>query len=295
MKKNKNSDARPGLYERVYEREADRRVSEAEAQALKLEAYERTAANRRNRSIARALLAFVIVILLIGALTYAVYRLLFVITEIEVSGNVSYSAEELISASGVSEGDNLYSFSSRVAGEKMKAVCPYVKSLSVKRSVPSRITFTVEEYTPEFFADIYGETFILAGDLTVLESTSETKPEGLCRLKLPAVASAVCGRSVEFCAESLTSQISGTCAAVISSELDGRIGVIDLRDRFSLTMECDGKYLLSFGTYDDCPTRLRVAAAVLKDEMFESANKAKLDLSNISETKVTVDNTLTFE
>ena len=82
---------------------------------------------------------------------------------------------------------------------------------------------------------------------------------------------------------------------MISSELDGRIGVIDLRDRFSLTMECDGKYLLSFGTYDDCPTRLRVAAAVLKDEMFESANKAKLDLSNISETKVTVDNTLTFE
>lgn len=118
MKKNKNSDARPGLYERVYEREADRRVSEAEAQALKLEAYERTAANRRNRSIVRALLAFVIVIMLIGALTYAVYRLLFVITEIEVSGNVSYSAEELISASGVSEGDNLYSFSSRVAGEK---------------------------------------------------------------------------------------------------------------------------------------------------------------------------------
>lgn len=115
----------------------------------------------------RALLAFVIVIMLIGALTYAVYRLLFVITEIEVSGNVSYSAEELISASGVSEGDNLYSFSSRVAGEKEGGL-PYVKSLSVKRSVPSRITFTVEEYTPEFFADIYGETFILAGDLTVL-------------------------------------------------------------------------------------------------------------------------------
>lgn len=295
MKKNKNTDARPGLYEKIYEREARARVSEAEAQAQKLEAYERTAANRRNRGIARAILAFAVVVLIFGALTYMVYRFLFVISDIEVAGNARYGAQEIISAVGVEAGENLYSFSSRVAEETLKSECPYVKSLRVERSVPDKITFTVEEYTPAFFADIYGETFILSDDLTVLGRTNETKPDGLCRLKLPGISSAIAGQRLEFHSDSDSDRALETCSDVIASELSGRIGVIDMTDPFKLDMECDGKYLLVFGTYDECEIRLRVAAAVLRDEMFESENKARLDLTNASETSVMIDNTLVFE
>lgn len=293
MKKNKNQDARPGLYEKVYEREALSRVSEAEAQAEKLEAYERTAANRRNRGIARALLAFITVAAIFCALTYIVYRFLFVISDFEIEGTTRYTPEELISAAGVTEGDNLYSFSSRVAEENVRAACPYVKSLKVKRSVPDTITFIVEEHTPAFYADIYGETFILSDDLTVLGEGDDT--DGLCRLRLPAVTRAVAGSKIEFESTTQSSRITDTCRAVTASELAKRIGVIDLTDPFKLNMECDRKYLLVFGTYDECDLRLRVACAVLKDEMFENENKAKLDLTNTSETTVTIDNTLVFE
>lgn len=293
MKKNNNQNARPGLYEKVYEREARARVSEAEAQAQRLEAYERTAANRRNRGIARALLAFVIVVAIFCALTYTVYRLLFVISDIEVTGSARYTPDELITAAGVAEGDKLYSFSSRIAEERIRAACPYIKSLKVERTIPDKITFTVEEHAPIFFADIYGETFILSDDLTVLGEGSDT--DGLCRLRLPAVTSAIAGTKIEFESQNQATHISETCSAVAASELAGRIGVIDLTDPFKLNMECDRKYLLVFGTYDECDLRLRVAAAVLKDEMFENENKAKLDLTNTSETTVTIDNTLVFE
>ena len=65
-----------------------------------------------------------------------------------------------------------------------------------------------------------------------------------------------------------------------------------LEDTYSLSMECDAKYLLNFGNYADCDIKLRVASVVLKDEMFSSENKMRVDLTKNSETTVIIDNTL---
>ena len=49
------------------------------------------------------------------------------------------------------------------------------------------------------------------------------------------------------------------------------------------------------GEYDEIDTKLKIAEAVLGDDMFNSDNKARLDLSELSETKVIIDNKLNFE
>ena len=193
MKRKNKKDASTGLYERIYEERLSQRVADAEDEARRMEAYERTVHNRQSRRALRAFAAFVLIFVLFAAAAFIAYKLLFVISDISVEGNTTYTADEIIAASGVKSGDNLYSFSSRTAERLMKKKCPYVKSLKVERAIPNRIRFTVEEEKAEFAAQIYGRYFILSGELCVLEKDAPPeKIENLCMLKLPAVSSAVC-------------------------------------------------------------------------------------------------------
>lgn len=296
MKRKNKKDASPGLYERIYEERLSQRVADAEDEARRMEAYERTVHNWQSRRALRAFAAFVLIFALFAAAAFIAYKLLFVISDISVEGNTTYTADEIIAASGVKSGDNLYSFSSRTAERLMKKKCPYVKSLKVERAIPNRIKFTVEEEKAEFAAQIYGRYFIFSGELCVLEKDAPPeKIENLCMLKLPAVSSAVCGETVEFRDSFASDQVSATASALLSSSLAERIRSVDLSDLYSLKMNCDGKYLLDFGGYSDTALKLKVASKVLEDEMFNGENKANIDLSNTSKTTVTVDNTLKLD
>lgn len=282
-----------GLYGKIYGAEQKRRVAEAESEARSIEAARRTAAKRRRRTLLRAFMAFVLVIAVFVILFTVIYKVFFVISEIAVTGNARYDAGQITEAAGVSTGDNLYSFSSRIVGEKLRLRLPYIRSLEVRRDVPNRITFTVEEYTPRFYAFVYGQGCILSEDLTVLELTGQTeKYEGLCYLSLPSVREAVCGRPLAFRTALDEEHVYATVKSVLNSELADRITAVLLDDTYSLSMECDGKYLLKFGNYADCDIRLRVASVVLKDEMFTSENKMRVDLTKNTETTVIIDNTL---
>ena len=60
-------------------------------------------------------------------------------------------------------------------------------------------------------------------------------------------------------------------------------------------MTVDGLYKLEFGTQDEMDIKIRIAAAVLKDSMFEAGNKAYIDLTDTSKTSVIIDNQLVLD
>ena len=134
----------------------------------------------------------------------------------------------------------------------------------------------------------------MSGTLRLL-GECEGDVDGLIKLCLPQVKTAEMGKIPVFWDECVGEDLEEVASFVSSSELAGRINGIDLRDRFSLVMVCDKKYLLQFGDYSEVDAKLRVAAAVLRDDMFKTENKAKINLSNLTETSVIVDNRLDFE
>ena len=126
MKRKNKKDASPGLYERIYEERLSQRVADAEDEARRMEAYERTVHNRQSRRALRAFAAFVLIFVLFATAAFIAYKLLFVISDISVEGNTTYTADEIIAASGVKSGDNLYSFSlayRRTSDEEKVSVC----------------------------------------------------------------------------------------------------------------------------------------------------------------------------
>ena len=258
------------------------------------DARRRATARRKFVERKRGLLLALSIIFFTALLVFGFYKLVFVVRNISVEGNVTYAEEEIIEASGVKKGLNLYSFRASSTDSNVTFKCPYVEKVEVKRSPPGTVLLSVTEDTPLFCAEIFGKLTVLSDGLRVLDTVpdGETAPDGLIKLELPGVSYSVEGRLIEFAGEKDERSIRVTLDALRDSPLYGRVTKIDLRDLYEITAVCDGKYLLSLGSSTDIDVKFTIAAKVLEDNMFSSGNKARINLSDPTKTSVVFDGTV---
>jgi len=255
----------------------------------------RREAGQRKRFIERRrglLLAIACVIFFI-AVVALIYKLVFVVRNINVTGSERYSGEEIVVGSGISEGMNLYSFKGSSVANRITLACPYISSVSLDREIPNTVNIEAKEDEARYYTEIYGEIKLISTSLRVLETVDETSiPEGVIKLKLPKVSYSVAGRELLFESEKHKFEITQILKYINESALNEKLTVIDLRDRYNLTMVSEGKHKLILGVAEDVDYKLRVASAVLKDEMFATDNKFRIDLTVRGKTGVVMDNLL---
>ncbi|MBR6808538.1 MAG: FtsQ-type POTRA domain-containing protein [Clostridia bacterium] len=245
----------------------------------------------------RGLVLFLIILVLFVMMMLAVYKLVFVVKNIEITGNGKYSVEELLEASGIGEGVNLYSFRASSVENNITLNCPYIKSVEVDRTMPGDVKITVVEDKAVFYVDVFGEYKILSDNLRVLETLNDTEevPKGLIKLKLPQIKYAVTGRVITFAGEKRDRDIRDILQNMMNSPLAERVTLVDVRDQFDITMVVDGKFKLVFGDDENVLYKLKTASKVLEDDMFKTDNKVKIDLTTDGKTGVIIDNLMELE
>jgi len=226
-----------------------------------------------------------------------IYNFFFRITEIEVVGITKYTEDQIILSSGTGLDSNLYSFSSETVSENIMASCPFVKSVAITRTPPNKITFEIVEENPVFYVNVFDEYYLMSASMRVLGKTGVNSADtaGLIQLKLPFVNFAVAGLEIKFAEAKNEKYVQETVTDVVASPLAERINTIDLRDRYNLTMVSDNKYKLIFGTVGKVSLRLKLAEKVFQDKMFNSENKALIDLTQLNETSVIIDNQIILD
>jgi len=84
--------------------------------------------------------AAVAVALTVGATVF------FRVETIAASGNRRYTEEDIIAASGIQPGDNLYALNKVRIGRSIRTLLPYVGELTINRALPSTIVIHVTEW-----------------------------------------------------------------------------------------------------------------------------------------------------
>ena len=105
----------------------------------------RSRTHRRNRGRFGPLFKLLCVLAVVVALTGGA-TVFFRVETVEVTGNQRYTQEEIIAASGIQMGDNLYALNKVNIGRKIRTRLPYVGELSINRSLPSTIRIDVTEW-----------------------------------------------------------------------------------------------------------------------------------------------------
>jgi cell division protein FtsQ len=100
---------------------------------------------RRKKSRFGFLFKLLCFVTLVAALTVGA-TVFFRVEVIAVSGNNRYTQEEIVEASGIQMGDNLYQLNKNKLSHQILQQLPYTKTVVIRRSLPNTITILVTEW-----------------------------------------------------------------------------------------------------------------------------------------------------
>ena len=82
----------------------------------------------------------------VGVALTAGATVFFRVERVTVTGSQRYTQEEIIAASGIQLGDNLYSLNKVRIDQNIRTTLPYIGDLTINRALPSTIQITVTEW-----------------------------------------------------------------------------------------------------------------------------------------------------
>lgn len=125
---------------------------------------------RRRRGRFSALYKLLSIVVIIAAIVFGC-SVFFRVDTIEVEGAKDYTAEQVIAASGVERGDNLFGLNKFGVARQILERLPYVDEISISRRLPDTLVISVKECVPMAAIQGDGAWWILDEKAKLLERT----------------------------------------------------------------------------------------------------------------------------
>ena len=232
--------------------------------------------NRGRFGFLYKLLSLIIILVVVAAGCVVFFR----VGEITVSGVSRYTAQDIIDASGVEKGDNLFLVGGSRTAQKIYSSLPYVDEVNIRHALPDGIVITVTERTPAAVIQGGESWWIVDAKGKILEQVAtarQAEVSGLTAL-LPAVGTTLAVEDAEsFRLEALLSLLK----ALEQRGLLAKISSIDLTSAAEVSMVYDGRLTVKMKLLDEdsFPEQIRNFAAVLDQGIIQENERGILDMT----------------
>ncbi len=218
---------------------------------------------RRKRNF--NIYAVVVVLLAVTVGMTISYTFLFNINEIKVSGESDmYTAEEIVDASGIKEGDNLLRLNPKKSEQEILDKLLYVETAEVDRDFPSSLEITVTRCVPAYNISYDN------GVLLVSKKGKILADNGFITDGLPVIYGYE--PSVKFAGKPVNSgnQHKADAFAELMESLSGdrseEIASVDMTNEFSIVVNYKNGMVFKMGNWNDVNYKLGLASNVMEDE-----------------------------
>ena len=131
-----------------------------------------------RRSPRRSFLAPLTTLLIVAAIVFGM-GVFFRVQTIEVEGAESYTDQQIIDASGVEVGDNLFFINRISVSSLIFSRLPFVEEASIERIMPNRIIITVSESRAMAYITCLGRQWMMTAKCKLLDGGTEEDLRGL--------------------------------------------------------------------------------------------------------------------
>lgn len=241
----------------------------------------RAALRRRRRK--RALLCFYLFTFfaVVGAAVVLSLTVLFKIESIQVSGTTRYSAEEIIGASGLKTGENLFLAGTKQAARNITQKLPYLDTVSISRKIPAKIVIAVQEAKPAGAMAFEGKYALVTGDGKVME-TADQVPQNCPVIKGTKLSSVSAGKAAAFSDLTQKSVYESLVSAIAQTKFE-KITQIDLTQSYKIQITYDNRIVINLGSGSDFIYKLRFGKTILDQQGIRPDEKGVLNLSIVTE------------
>lgn len=242
-----------------------------EERALRVKKLKR----KRNFRIAIVVIGFFFIISLIVTpiIVFAAFR----VRTFTVEGTAPYTKEEVIAASGITEGKSLILADINEASANIEKNLPYTDNVKITRKLPSGIVIRVESTEKAYALALSNGTYaMLDGNMKVLEYAPEV-PEEITLIKGAVPVKSEIGEILAFINEdtgedeevetgdrtlSLILEITQAIADNSMKDID----LIDVSTRSGINLIYQGRIVLNLGDSTDIPAKLSLGQRVISEE-----------------------------
>ncbi|MBQ8996124.1 MAG: FtsQ-type POTRA domain-containing protein [Oscillospiraceae bacterium] len=243
---------------------------------------EREKAKKKGRIAVQFLLrriAAVLVFLLVIAAIVVTFTLFFHIKTIDVKGTLEiYTKQEIMEASGLKLNQSMFGFTAHGAESRIAGSLPYVAKVTVKRTLPSKVTITVEEADNALVLPYERNGYLyLSRDLSIIRSTQGYSGKALEIYGIHPISLSV-GKPLED-EEPLHVENLKTLLDVMERYhvLSGA-SAVNVSDKLNLEIIYDGRIYAVLGTSSNIERKVRMLEEMVTNQL-EVTDRGKLDLS----------------
>lgn len=208
----------------------------------------------------------------------------FRVDTVNVQGNQRYTQEEIVDASGVELGDNMFLLNKFQIIDGMMAQLPYLEDVTIRRGLPSTLNITVTECTPAAAVqDGEGSTWWLVSSAGKLLERLE-EPGDYLQVTGLALSAPSEGTALAVAEEQHTQRqaLVDLLGALEGREMLANVQSIDLSSASTVTMEYAGRLTVKMKLSADFDYDVRVLATVMADYVestWSAEDTGTLDLT----------------
>lgn len=235
---------------------------------------------RRNRGrfgFLYKFLSLVIILVVVGAGCVVFFR----VEEVTVAGESKYTAGEIVAASGIERGDNLFLLNRSQTARNIISHLPYVDEVSIRHVLPDGVAITVTERTPvAVIQGAEGGRWIMDAKGQLLEQASSHGQSGLAQITglaalLPTVGTKV---AVEDAQSLRLESLMGLLQALTEQGVMEKVSAIDLSTA-NILMTYDGRFEVKMPMNTDFAYKVRALEATLASGQIQSNESGTIDLT----------------
>ena len=218
---------------------------------------------RRRRGRFSFLLKLLCFLVIIGA-AFAALTLFFNMDHIIITGNEHYTQEEILEASGLKQGDNLYLMNKYSVKEKIFSKLPFVEEVSINRRLPDTLLIDLRECHGAAGIQSGSETWIISSKGKILLQVDEV-PAGCAHVTGLELEQPVLGAQAVFAGEN--EYRSGVLMTLLECARERGMNTgldnIDLTDETSLNFTYLNRFAVKMPWTADVDYKLECLATVV--------------------------------
>jgi cell division protein FtsQ len=187
----------------------------------------------------------------------------FRVDTVAVSGNERYTEQEIVSASRIQNGDNLFLLNKYTVQASLVKNLPYVGEVSIQRDLPGTIEIQVEERLPVAAIRISNGYWYIDSDGRLLEMREENQV--LIEITGISLLSPVGGETltVDSSQDLRARALVDLLAALEKADILDNASTIDLSEGSSLTMNYTDKYRVKIPYGADYDYKIRAMEGIV--------------------------------
>lgn len=229
----------------------------------------------RRRAFSGPLMFVVVVVAAIFVMS-----VFFRVEDIQVVGNQHYTAEEIIRAVDIEEGDNLFFFDRFAAVGRAFSKLPYIEAVTVERSLPNKVVITVDETTALAYLPLGEEKWTLDHNCKVLGKAAAGEEESLLPVVGMHPGTLMIGETMQMEDGSMEpiQYLAEVLDQIEGRGMTGLVTRIDFSNSDSPEFDYGGKYTVVLGKHEKVEYKFGMFVTVLG--MLKEGDVGVIDVSN---------------